>query len=59
MADLLLYCLVIVFKNCAVYICFREGMLLGRVRIIGANFFDAHFKATTSRYMLAASLWSV
>jgi hypothetical protein len=56
MTELLLYCLVIVFKNAAVYICLQEGMLLGWFRIAGANFLDKHFGAKASRY-IQKPLW--
>lgn len=56
MTDLLLYCLVIVLKNAALYFCFKEGEIFGSIRIAGANFFDKNLPAITSRY-IQKPLW--
>ena len=40
----------------AIYLLFREGMLLGWFRIVGANLFDMAFSKQWSRY-LQKPLW--
>ena len=56
MSDLLLYCLVITLKNTAAFIIFRQGMLLSRIRIAGANILDSFLDKKTSK-IIQKPLW--
>ncbi|MEX6689211.1 hypothetical protein QTN47_17005 [Danxiaibacter flavus] len=56
MKELLLYSLIIVLKNTTAYMLFKQGMLLGRIRIASANFLDKIFDWKTSR-VVQKPLW--